>query len=221
MFFREKIKSIRPTDRVLEIGPGSTPFSRANEFLEYRFESEADRIQQRGGIKLPPEFGGRKVSYYDGEHMPFRDKEFDYVIASHVIEHVQDPNMFMAEIYRIGGGRGYVEFPLPPYDFLFDFGVHRHFIWFDEANNQLNYLPKVLSAISEFFPITREFQKSLELGWDDLVAQNQSFFFFGIEFAKPFIVVRREDLLQFNREFAANGRTLKRRLARGLIKCLP
>lgn len=221
MFFPEKIKSIRSSDKVLEIGPGSTPFRRADEFLEYKFDSEMDTIQQRGGVSLPPIFGGRKVSYYTGEHMPFRDNEFDYVIASHVIEHVHDPEVFMNEIYRIGNGRGYIEFPLPPYDFLFDFEVHRHFVWFDEETSQLSYLPKVRSSISEFSAITRQLKNSLELGWDDFIAQNQSFFFFGIEFDRPFSIVKRESLAELNHQFTSNGRTLKRRLARGLIKCLP
>lgn len=220
MFFPEKIKSIRLADKVLEIGPGSTPFRRANEFLEYKFESELDTIQQRGGISSPPLFGDRKVSYYTGEAMPFRTNEFDYVIASHVIEHVENPAVFMSEIYRIGGGRGYIEFPMPPYDFLFDFDVHRHFVWFDEEKNQLSYLPKIQSSIAEFAAITRQLQNSLELGWDDFIAQNQSFFFFGIEFDSPFSVVKSESLTKLNHQFTANGRTLKRRLARGLIKCL-
>ena len=33
--------------------------------------------------------------------LPFRDNEFDFVVASHVLEHVQDPVLFLSEIQRV------------------------------------------------------------------------------------------------------------------------
>lgn len=46
----------------------------------------------------------------DGENLPFKDKTFDYVISSHVIEHVNNPSIFLEEISRVGK-RGYIEAP--------------------------------------------------------------------------------------------------------------
>lgn len=40
----------------------------------------------------------------------FRDKEFDFVYCSHVLEHVRDPAKACAELMRIGK-RGFIETP--------------------------------------------------------------------------------------------------------------
>ena len=42
--------------------------------------------------------------------LPFKDKEFDFVIASHVIEHVEDFEFFIKELERISP-KGYIELP--------------------------------------------------------------------------------------------------------------
>ena len=36
-------------------------------------------------------FPGRRFVQTNAEHTPFRDQEFDFVIASHVMEHVENP----------------------------------------------------------------------------------------------------------------------------------
>ena len=42
--------------------------------------------------------------------LPFKDKEFDYVILSHVMEHVPNLIEFKSEVERIGKA-GYIELP--------------------------------------------------------------------------------------------------------------
>lgn len=46
----------------------------------------------------------------DGENLPVGDKEFDYIICSHVIEHVENPEKFVRELSRVAN-RGYIEAP--------------------------------------------------------------------------------------------------------------
>ena len=53
----------------------------------------------------------------EGDKTPFADKEFDFVIATHIAEHVPDPKKFMAELMRISK-RGYIETPTPFFDNL-------------------------------------------------------------------------------------------------------
>ena len=42
--------------------------------------------------------------------LPFQDKEFDFVIASHVMEHVEDIEYFIKELERVSK-KGYIELP--------------------------------------------------------------------------------------------------------------
>lgn len=194
MFFPQKIKSIKFNDRVLEIGPGSTPYDRSNEFLELNFSSEYVKISQRGGVLKDPTFGARKVHYYDGGKFPFEDDTFDYVICTHVIEHVSNPEMFVQELLRVSGGRGYIEYPLATYEYLYNFDVHLQLIKYDFTNNKLMYLPKNDLCLSELSPISDLLRRTLEWGWGDLCVANKSVFFEGFEFDKPFAVERAESL---------------------------
>ncbi len=193
MFFSNRIKNIRARDKVLEIGPGSTPYSRSNEFLEYDFSPD-DLVRQRGGGGKGPNLAGRRLTRYTGTRMPYGDGEFDYVIASHVIEHVDDPIGFVSEICRIGGGRGYLEFPLPTYEYLYDFDVHRHYVWFDHTLGVIKYLPKNETGHQKFACITDGLRQSLAAGWDDLIASNPENFFYGLEFSQGVQVVRAQSL---------------------------
>lgn len=194
MFFSEKIISIKPTDKVLEIGPGSTPHNRSDAFLELNYADSKIKVSQRGGVKVDPKFGKKTVYFYDGVDFPFEDNEFDYVICSHVVEHVPNPIHFMNEIFRVGGGCGYLEYPLITYEYMYNFDVHLHFVKFDSANQSLRYIPKKNTNFLEFRNVQSIFYKTLEFGWDDLCSFNKNIFFEGFEFKKPFKVVEDKNI---------------------------
>lgn len=194
MFFPEKITLIRPQDKVLEIGPGGSPHFRSDAFLELKFDTNQERISQRGEVLQEPSFGKRPVHYYDGGKFPFGDNQFDYVICSHVIEHVVDPVSFLNEVFRVGAGRGYLEYPLVTYEYLYNFDVHLHFVKFDFEQGALRYLPKSDTAFSKFSAVNSLFYKMLECGWDDLCAANKRLFFEGVEFNQPFAVEKTSEL---------------------------
>jgi SAM-dependent methyltransferase len=194
MFYPHKIVSIRSEDRVLEIGPGSTPHRRANAFLELRFDSDLDRVAQRGGVAVEGNFSGRPVHYYDGGRFPFEDGQFDYVICSHVIEHVDEPADFLREVFRISKGRGYLEYPMITYEYLYNFSVHLHFIKFDSATQVLRYLPKRDTGFAHFSPVSALLNRTLENGWDELCAANHHLFFEGFEYDQPFAVEKTQSI---------------------------
>ena len=105
--------------------------------------------------------------------LPFQDKEFDYVILSHVLEHVPNINEFAQEVQRIAKA-GYIELPTKLADNLVigcdeeDIG-HKWWLEFDDENQQLKYVKK-LDVLQKFLSVgsIHKFQKYFE---DSLILQ--------------------------------------------------
>ena len=72
------------------------------------------------------------------KNLPFADKEFDFVIASHVIEHVEDFEFFIKELERVSI-KGYIELPSRLGDNLVFENKNDHIWWFvyDDEKNQI------------------------------------------------------------------------------------
>ena len=112
--------------------------------------------------------------------MPFKDKEFDFIIASHVAEHVEDISFFFNELARVGK-KGYIEVPTRLEDNLVFENKKAH-VWhlvFDDVNNQINiskkqqYFEPVLTVgtIKKFNEFFRE-SLVIELSWEDNIKYN-------------------------------------------------
>ena len=140
MFFPEKIKSINKYDQVLEIGPGNTPFYRSDVLLELRFEDEEEAYLQSGATEKKDL--KKQIVYYNGGRFPFKDNEFDYVICSHVLEHIPLPDLevFISELIRVAG-KGYIEVPLYSFELLTNLDYHMSFININN-DNKINFLFK-------------------------------------------------------------------------------
>jgi SAM-dependent methyltransferase len=102
---RPSLIRIRKGWRVLDVGSGHNPHSRANVLLD----KYVDDSRERSGAPLKAIYG-KKLVIGDVQDMPFKDKEFDFVVASHIAEHVDDPAAFCEELMRVGKA-GYVETP--------------------------------------------------------------------------------------------------------------
>jgi len=94
-----------PTWHVLDIGSGHSPHIRANVLVDKFYFN--DRHRAGRPIILPP---GKDFVVADVCALPFKDKVFDFVICSHVAEHIQDIDGFCTELNRIAR-RGYLETP--------------------------------------------------------------------------------------------------------------
>lgn len=131
MFFPTRIKSITKSDRVLEVGPGNNPFYRSDVLLEKRFEDEETALRQAGGVERRA--SRKETVYYDGGAFPFEDNAFDYVICSHVIEHVpvSELELFISELVRVAK-KGYVEFPSYRFEMINDLDEHVSLINVDQ-----------------------------------------------------------------------------------------
>jgi hypothetical protein len=79
--------------KILEIGPGYSPFPLATHFIDHV-------------LTVPNTI----ILDVCNEKFPFADKEFDFVYARHILEDVQNPTAVFNELVRVGK-RGYIETP--------------------------------------------------------------------------------------------------------------
>ena len=126
---------------------------------------------------LSNHYKGKKFIKINGKNLPFRDKEFDFVIASHVIEHVEDFEFFMKELERIST-KGYIELPSRLGDNLIFENKNDHVWWFayDDVNNQIvaskrNQLVDPFMTVSMGKLFEEIFRESfvLELAWEEKI----------------------------------------------------
>lgn len=104
---------------VLDVGSGDKPHWRADVLLDRYVGPE------HGGQRssAPAASVHRPLFDADAADMPFADRSFDYVICSHVLEHVPDPAAVVAELSRVGRA-GYIEVPEAASAKILDFPSH-------------------------------------------------------------------------------------------------
>ncbi len=180
MFFAEKITQIKPTDRVLEIGPGGLPHPRADILLERQYTNPDEAKAQRGHTPAPKK--DSRIVYYDGRKFPFKDDEFDYVICSHVLEHIENVDDFLTELYRVAK-RGYFEFPLAYYDYVYNFPEHLTFLFYD--GKFINWMPKKDTPLQYFSSLQKLFYESMVQEHITFVDDLKHFFIQGFEWSSP------------------------------------
>ncbi|MCX5900059.1 MAG: methyltransferase domain-containing protein, partial [Proteobacteria bacterium] len=145
-------------------------------FLEKRYDDSKSALRQRGNA--PALQTNKPVIYYDGGKFPFADAEFDYVICSHVLEHIEDVPSFILELQRIAP-KGYIEFPTIYYDFIYNFQEHLTFLLFE--NSTIWYMAKEESGLNHFLPVNAFFLETLDAGYDSLILDLKTYFFQGFE----------------------------------------
>lgn len=111
---------IRRGDLVLDVGCGDRPFPRADVLCD-KFLHDAT---ERGGV---PILRDRPLVAGDAEALPFRDKCFDYVYCSHLIEHVPNPEQVLDELSRVGRA-GCIVAPTRVREKLYSMATHRWFV---------------------------------------------------------------------------------------------
>jgi SAM-dependent methyltransferase len=121
---------IKKNDRVLEVGGGHRPHPRANVVVDKFTQSNFHRS---GDLKV---LKNQTFLEADGENLPFADKEFDYVICSHVLEHVDNPEKFLSEQFRVAK-RGYMETPSLLGEVLYARESHK---WIIQEFDDITYL---------------------------------------------------------------------------------
>ena len=149
--------------KVLDIGCGYTANKFANTICDIQDLSHF--YKDKNFVKL------------DGNRLPFEDNHFDFVIASHVLEHVEDYKFFINELERVSS-KGYIELPTKLEDNLVFENKKAH-IWqmeFDDDNSKLliskkkQFIEPILT-VSMLQQFRKNFKSSLilELYWENKI----------------------------------------------------
>ena len=164
--FIDNLLDQNQTWKVLDIGCGYTPHKNANVICD--IQDLSNFYKDKEFIKL------------DNKTLPFKDKEFDFVIASHVIEHVEDVEYFIKELERVSS-KGYIELPTILEDNLV-FENKKDHLWhmeFDDDKNELIISKKIqflepLLTVSSAKKFSKYFRQSLilELFWEKSIEFN-------------------------------------------------
>lgn len=140
--------------KVLELGPGDIPFTKATEFCGHSLEEEK-RLS-----------GKYKVCDFSNQMLPYKDKEFDFVYARHVLEDLNNPVNLLKECSRVAKG-GFFETPSPYVEIQTGIesekskhkGYHHHFSFIWTNGNEINILHKYPIVEHIEYNLDKEFVK--------------------------------------------------------------
>ena len=159
----DKILENNKSWKILDIGCGYSAHKNASVVCDIQDLSNV--YKEKNFVKLTSNI------------LPFRDKEFDFVIASHVIEHVKDVELFIKELQRVSS-KGYIELPTILEDNLV-FENKKNHLWhmeFDDDKNQLIVSKKIqflehILTVSSSKKFLKYFRQSLvlELFWENSI----------------------------------------------------
>ncbi len=164
--FIDNLLDINPNWNVLDIGCGYSAHKDAKVVCD--IQDLSSFYKDKNFIKLS-----------EG-NLPFKDKEFDFVISSHVIEHVQDVASFIKELERVSS-KGYIELPTVLEDNLVFENKKDHLwqMWFDDDNSKLIISKRVqfiepILTVSSVKKFSKYFRQSMviELFWENSIDFN-------------------------------------------------
>ncbi len=116
------------TSLVLDVGSGDKPHWRADVLLD-RYLGDEHGGQRSGASAVRVD---RPLFDADAADMPFADKVFDYAICSHVLEHVEHPDVVLAELSRVARA-GYIEVPEAASAKIVDFPSHLWWVTLEDG----------------------------------------------------------------------------------------
>jgi len=109
------LNNLSPNDRVLDVGGWERPFNRSDVVIDI-MPFSTRKIHNAFPKEMDERFTGEKWINKDfTEGLPFKDKEFDFVLCGHVLEDIKDPVFLCKELIRVAKA-GYIEFPNRAYE---------------------------------------------------------------------------------------------------------
>ncbi|HEV7799394.1 MAG TPA: class I SAM-dependent methyltransferase, partial [Pyrinomonadaceae bacterium] len=118
-------RRINPSAVVLDVGCGCAPNMRSNILADKFLLDDSERSQ-------PLSIDERPFIMCDALYLPFKDGSVDYVICSHVAEHLEDPEVLLAELSRVASA-GYVECPGRIREMFHGWDYHRWYVHVEDG----------------------------------------------------------------------------------------
>lgn len=147
------IRAHLPKDarQIADVGCGHYP----SKFANIAMDNAATDDEQRGGLSLSAERAGVRFIDIDLNRFPysFADKEFDYLICTHVLEHVADPVRTCKEFTRIAKA-GYLEVPYFAADVFVrnNDSIHRWLCMYSPSDHLLSFTNRD-TLVAKFPPL--------------------------------------------------------------------
>lgn len=125
-----------PEDTIIaDIGFGHDPIVGGTYYIDRDLGASPDRAG-RTAAPVPKE---RFIQADVSQGIPLPDKSCDLVIASHIVEHLEDPGGFCTELSRIGKA-GYIETPGIIQELIDNKAVHKWYV--TKIGNTLYFIRK-------------------------------------------------------------------------------
>jgi uncharacterized protein YbaR (Trm112 family) len=120
--------NIKPGDLVLEVGSGNRPYARSDVLCDLGHFGQEARYSGTSASGLTTD---RPFVFGDAHVLPFRDNAFDYLICSHTLEHLPDPERFLKEAARVSS-RGCILTPSRTFELMIAEVTH---LWYLEIKD--------------------------------------------------------------------------------------
>jgi ubiquinone/menaquinone biosynthesis C-methylase UbiE len=119
---------------VVDIGSGDKPLWRADVYVDDLSLGDVQRASHSKTIRNIGKFVNASVT-----KLPFKDKIFDFSFCSHLLEHIDSPDIAIKEIIRVSRS-GYIEIPNGIIETIQPFISHIWFVY--NNNNKLIFIRK-------------------------------------------------------------------------------
>lgn len=130
------------TGKVVDVGAGESPFMHLLNSAAAEYIGLDTHDAKKFG------YANSRIIEFDGSHLPFEDNSVDHFICTEVLEHVEEPQQLIAEMYRVTkpGGRGVITIP---------WSARYHFIPHDYRRYTPTLLRKLFCKFSTFEIVER------------------------------------------------------------------
>lgn len=138
---------ILPSWRVLDVGSGDNPYPRADVLVDYLPKT----LEAASGVTHENPTGtivtlGKGFVVGSAHALPFKSNSFDFAIARHVLEHVDDPELACRELSRVARA-GYLETPRSWFEHIDGSPFHK---WLVDIEDGVLHFRRKTSGLDEF-----------------------------------------------------------------------